>query len=266
MNGLFKDTLAELFDKKAVYIFLVLTAFAVVITIFSGSFNMSINGSSKEMGLEEMGVEVGTPLLLGVSTLMALLTFLAVMLSAGILPTMFIKGRADYFLSKPISRTSLLLKKFLSVWIIYGLLVSTCGFICYLTGALVHSVFSNTIFIIIGYVFIELFLWLTFSFFIGILTGKTVSVIMSLFLLWATQMGLFMLFSSQIVAQIGYETLGKTLDYLYYLFPKMSELSSLLEGVIRETTSLNSYILYSSVGFSLSILFFTLVLFKRKNY
>ncbi len=266
MNGLFKDTLAELFDKKTVYLFFVITFIAILITAFSGSFEMSINGNPQGMGLDELGVDVDKPLLMGIKFLMSLLTFLAVMLSAGILPNMFIKGRSDYFLSKPISRASLLFKKFLSVWIIYGILVTGCGLLCYLSGALVHSLFNNYIFILIGLVFLELFIWLSISFFIGIFTGKTVTVIMVLFITWLSQLGVSMLYSSQVIAGIGYETVGEIVDYIYYVFPKISEMSSLAEGAISNSALLSSYVLYSSVGFGIVMLFFTQILFKRKDY
>ncbi len=267
MNGLLKDTLAELFDKKTVYLFLAITLIAIVITIFSGSFEMTINGAEQGVGLDELGVDVGNPLLIGVKALMSLLTFLAVLLTAGILPNMFIKGRADYFLAKPISRSSLLLKKFFSVWIVYGLLISLCGLACYLVGALVHSLFSNMIFMLMGVVFIELFIWLSISFFAGILTGKTVSAITFVFLVWVSQFILSQLHSSQVLfEQFGYKMLSKFIDYLYYILPKTTELSSLAEKTVSATASLNSYILYSSVGFGVIMLYFTLLLFKRKNY
>lgn len=267
MNGFFKDTLAELFDKKTVYLFFVITFIAIIITVFSGSFEMTINGSEQGVGLDELGVEVGRPLLIGVKALMSLLTFLAVLLTAGILPNMFVKGRADYFLSKPISRNALLVKKFLSVWIVYGLLISLCGLACYLVGALVYSIFSNMIFMLIGVALIELFIWLSISFFVGILTGKTVSAMTFIFLMWVSQFILSQLHSSQVLfEQFGYKMLGKIVDYIYYILPKITELSSLAEKVVYATASLNSYIVYSSIGFGVSMLFFTLILFKRKSY
>ncbi len=266
MNGLFKDTLAELFDKKTVYLFFVITFLSILMTLFSGSFEMTINGVDQGLGIDELGIDVDTPLLKGIASLMSLLTFLAVMLSAGIIPNMFIKGRADYFLAKPLSRSSLLLKKFLSVWVVYGLLITLCGFSCYLVGALVHSVFNNLIFLLIGAVFVKLFIWLSISFFVGIFTGKTVSTIMFLFLTWMIQSGLSMLYSTQMVAGFGYEAFGKFLDYCYYLLPKMSEMSTLVDKVAFLSGSFNSYILYSTVGFAFAMLYFTLALFKRKNY
>jgi len=266
MNGLFKDTLAELFDKKTVYLFFVITIISIVTTLLSGSFELIVNGAEKGVGLEDMGVDVDKPLLLGIQYLMSLLTFLAVMFSAGIIPNMFIKGRSDYYLSKPLSRASLLLKKFISVWVVYGVLVTGCGFLCYLSGAAVHSLFNYNIFMLIALVFIELFVWLSISFFIGIFTSKTVSVIMFLFMTWILQTGLLGLYSSQAIAGFGYEILGKIVDYLYFLLPKITEMSALANSAITDLAVLNSYVIYSTIGFGVVMLYITIQLFKRKNY
>lgn len=267
MNGLFKDTLAELFEKKTVYMFFVITIIAMVLTVSSSNLSLSINGSEQAIGIDELGFNADTSLLNAVQALMSFLTFLAVMLSAGILPNMFIKGRADYFLSKPLSRNSLLLKKLCSIWIVYGLLISICGLVCYLTGALVYSLFNKMIFMLIGFALIEFFIWLSISIAVGIITGKAVTTIMILFVTWFVQKALSLLHDSQaIIEQFGYKTLGKAIDYLYYIFPKMSELSTLADNMVSHSASLNSYILYSSVGFALCMVYFTMYLFGRKNY
>lgn len=267
MNGLFKDTLAELLDKKTVYLFAIITFLAIVLTFFTGDIGMTIDGSGQEIGLEELGIEIDKPLLQGSKGLMSLLLFLTILMTAGILPNMFIKGRADYFLSKPLSRSSLILKKFFSIWIVYGALISICGLLCYVTGAVVHSIFNNMIFMIIGFTLIELFIWLTISFFVGITSGKTVSVITSVFLLWLFQYLLSWLHSSQLILeQFGYKAVSKVIDYFYYFIPKLSELSELVENAITQPSLLNSYIVYSSVGFGAGLLFLTIYLFKRKNY
>ena len=267
MNGLFKDTFAELFDKKTVYIFFIITIISMIFTIYSSGVSLTINGSGQNVGLEEMGFNLVTSFLHASKALMSFLIFLAVMLSSGLIPNMFIKGRADYFLSKPLSRKALLLKKFLSIWLVYGLLVVTCGTLFYVTGALVYSAYSSTIFILLGFAMLEMFVWLSMSLLFGIITGKSVSTIMFMFVVWIAQYFLSYAHSSQMIfEQFNLKTVGKIADYLYYALPKITELSSLVDGLISQATSLNSYVFYSTVGFSLIMVYFALTLFSRKNY
>ena len=267
MNGLFKDTISELFDKKTVYFFFGITLISMIATIYSSNISLSINGSGQGAGLEDIGFNPTTSFLHASKSLMSFLIFLSIIISAGLIPNMFIKGRADYFLAQPLSRKSLLLKKFISIWVVYGLLVVVCGILFYLTGALVYSTFSNTIFLLIGFAMLEMFIWLSMSLLFGIITGKSVSTIMMMFMVWVAQYFLSYAHSSQFIfEQFNQKTLGKFFDYLYYALPKITELSDLVDSLISHSGSLNSYIFYSTVGVSALLVYFALTLFSRKNY
>lgn len=269
MNGLIKDTISELFDRKVIFIYLVITLIAIVITLFSGNveFNMQSFGSSDTVELEDLGFNVDLGLIKSVNFLLYIFLFLSVMLTAGIIPSMFIKGRADYYLSKPLSRNSLLLKKFFSVLIIYGSLFLGCGLLVYLSGALVHSVFNYNIFLLLALTFGAFFIWLCFSFFFGIITGKAVSTIVYLSIVWFVQFLLSIFHANKAIADfINAEVLIKILEITYYIFPKTGDYYD-LTGDIVSGKSIETYMVgYSTLIIAVFILFMTLLIFKKKNY
>ena len=141
MRGLIRDSVVELFDRKVIYVFGVVTLIAVGIIGLLRSAEVRLEGQIG-MDADSMTEMFSDQLLSGQSLFMSILVFLAVMAVAGLIPNMLVKGRADFYLSKPISRSALLLRKLISIWIVYGGVVITCGLIGVVAFALFNSFFS----------------------------------------------------------------------------------------------------------------------------
>jgi ABC-type transport system involved in multi-copper enzyme maturation permease subunit len=122
MDGLLKDTIAELRDRKIWWLYLILLLLAVLAIV--GLTGVDIGSASDDIGMrvgfDQMAAMAAVR---GLGSYAALLLFVSVMATAGVIQGTLGRGKAEFYLSKPISRVSLYLKKLLAVWIVYGALV-----------------------------------------------------------------------------------------------------------------------------------------------
>jgi ABC-type transport system involved in multi-copper enzyme maturation permease subunit len=126
MKGITRDCVVEMFDRKTVYLFAAVTFIAVVLALLSPKMEMEFYATG-DIDMGSMGDFLTNPVTKVLSTFLAFMVFLVVMASAGLVPNMLAKGRADFYLSKPISRTSLLLNKLFGIWLVYGGTIVLCG-------------------------------------------------------------------------------------------------------------------------------------------
>ncbi|MCK4574011.1 MAG: hypothetical protein KAU36_06555 [candidate division Zixibacteria bacterium] len=265
MRGIAHDTIVEMFDRKTIYIFLVVTAITILIILASGSMEFSFNAEIRgDMDLGDMNEMFGNPIMRMYSSFLTFLVLLAVMATAGLLPGMLVKGRADYFLSKPISRASLLFYKAASMWLVYGAVIVVCGVVCYLLQWLVHGMFEAGFIVLILMNLVSLFIWMSITIFAGIAFGSTGMVIMSAFVVFILQW--LLSWHEQIAGFIGSGIVEKIITGLYYIVPKTGEVSdlSLKLAVGGRIESLMP--LYSSLAFAVLLYIVTIWLFRRKNY
>ena len=269
MNGLFRDTFVELFDRKVIWVYLVFTLLALIFLVVTGNvkFEMGQMGQSDSVELKDLGFDLSTWLLKFASSFYFFMTFLTVLLTAGIIPNMFLKGRADFYISKPISRSSLIMKKFFSVLIVYGMLILVSGFLVYITGVLIHGGFNVHIFTLMLFTLASFFIWLCLSFFFGIFLGKTVGTIVSIGIVWFIQYILSWYNSYKEISDlIDAEITKKILNTLYYIFPKTGDFVDFGDALIAGNSPENIFVVYTTLIFAVLVLFFCLALFKRKNY
>lgn len=262
MRGMTRDSLAELFDRKILWVFAVLTVFAMLGAAASRSLNVRLKTSGADW--QTVKGEVMLTAMKSLDAFVALLVFLAVMASASAVPHMLEKGRADYFLSKPISRKSLLLSKISSTWVVYSAVVVLAGLLVFGTISLIHELFDLRVFWLLCTAAVSLLVWFSITFAAGIFSGSTAMAIIAAFMTWIAQTvlagreGLKMFFSSDIADAI--------VDGLYYIFPKMSELSDLGLALALGEFVDNWLPLWSSLLFGVGVMTVALVYFVRKDY
>ena len=222
MTGLIRDTFLEAHDRKMTYLFGVITllgAFVVLLTR-GAEFNMHI----ETQGIDPSGIVTALqdPILRVFKAYLSFLLFLAVMGSAVHIPTMFEKGRAEYYLSKPLSRRSLLFGKWTGILATYGSMVIGSGIVIYGLIALLHQPFFD---ISILYLFamyaLSLATWITITTCAAVLSGSTAMAVMAAFLVWVSETILG--FHETIKATLDSQAAGFFVDALYYLVPKNSE-------------------------------------------
>ena len=112
MFGIFHDTFSELLNRKTLVFYIVVTALTILIVLGSGA--IGVGGDAQidiEINKQDVNDAFGNPVMRGFGSYVYFLIFLTVMAIAGLIPNMLVKGRADYYLSKPYSRTSFFLNK-----------------------------------------------------------------------------------------------------------------------------------------------------------
>ena len=263
MRGITRDCLLEMLDRKLIYVFGIATLLTILVVLYSGTVEINF-GSGENMELNQLSDAMGNPIMRGFNFYLSILVFLAVLGTAGLVPGMLIRGRADYYLSKPISRSSLLLNKLFGIWIVYGATIFVCGVITYLTIIAVHGGFDWAVLYFLVFPLISLFIWLSITVFAGVTFGSQPISLMVAFSVWV----LHMLVSG---IRVFDEILGSTIfsyvvNVVYYVLPKNAEFSGMSMQLL-DGRSVQSWMpLWSSLLFAVVLVYFTLTVFKRRSY
>lgn len=263
MRGITRDCLLEMLDRKLIYVFGAVTLVTILVVFYSGSVDVNV-GMGGDMEVGELNEAMGNPIMRGFASYLSFLVFLAVLGTAGLVPGMLIRGRADYFLSKPISRSSLLLNKLFGIWIVYGVTIFICGVITYLTIIAVHGGFDWAVLYFLIFPLISWFIWLSITVFAGLFSGSQAISLMAAFIVWV----LHTLTSGVRALE---EILGSTIfsylvNVVYYVLPKNAEFSGMSMQILNGRSVMSWMPLWSSVLFAVVIVYITLTVFKRRSY
>lgn len=265
MRGMMRDSVVEIFDRKIIWLFGIVTLIAVGIIIFSGEVAISTGpGQAFDVDVQELNEALGNPLMRVFTSFVSFMVILSVLATAGIIPSMLVPGRAEFYLSKPMSRSSLLMNKFLGTLVAYGLIVVVCGLIGYGALYFVHGVTSPNVVWVFVLNLISLFIWLSITSFAGITFGSTSMAIVAAALVWVAQL---MLQGREMAsALIESKFVQTALDVLYYVIPNTGELSDLTVAVATDSRISSWVPLWSSCAFAVVLLVVTLIIFNRRNY
>jgi hypothetical protein len=265
MRGMIRDTIVELVDRKALWVYLFMTVLGVGVAMLLSRFvaipgpdNLDLNGAAGPTA------ETARRLYAGVSVLCGLLVFLSVMFTAGVFPHMLERGRAEYYLSKPIARTSLYLMKLASVWLVYSCVVIACTTVVYIAGAIANGVFDFRIVYMFGFVLFSLALWLSVTGLMGVVAGSTGTVVVVTILTWLAQYVFQRHETMKMV--VTSPVLRTAIDVVYYILPKESEVAAIVDAMASGKPVEDWLPLWSTAVFCLVMLFFGLQVFKRKSY
>lgn len=262
------STFREAIAKK---IFLGFFAIAtIIILVFLFLINVdSIEGMvdmmefSGEEGLKKLviGFEVA---MINISYLLVI-TFCFISVSSFI-PSMLEKGNIDLLLSKPVSRTKIILAKFIGgVLLIF---ISLCYFIGFVW--LILSLKSG----FWHFPFLYSILWLTLSFaviyaliiLVGLVSQSTIlSIIISFFLVFIVSPILYVR-EEVIFSLISNSAVQFVINFLYNVLPKPSDINKISMDVITGEPVKSYMPVISSVLFMLAALSVSIIYFKKKDY
>jgi ABC-type transport system involved in multi-copper enzyme maturation permease subunit len=189
---------------------------------------------------------------------------LAVFASAGLVSAVFEPGRIELLLSKPVSRTHLLLGRYIGnvlvvaaniiylvagSWIIFGIKTNVWG-----AGYLVSSLFTIFIFAVLLAVLVL----------VGVLWDSSAVAIMATFAI---------MFLTPILAQkntleklLSSEWSRQMLRFLYYVLPKTSDVSVMIRHVILRQPIDSWMPVWSTAIFGVVILALGLWRFQRRSF
>ncbi|HAY35302.1 MAG TPA: hypothetical protein DCY06_14330 [Bacteroidetes bacterium] len=242
---------------------LIILIFLFLINVESVEGMVDMMGAAGDEGIRKLviGFEVA---MIDISYLL-IITFCLISVSSFI-PSMLEKGNIDLLLSKPISRTNIILAKFTGgVLLVFFSLVYLIGFVWIILSS--KSGFWH-------FPFLYTILWLTLSFaiiysliiFIGLVSHSTIlSILVSFFLvfivcpvLYVREATIFSLVENNVVQFI--------INFFYYILPKPSDINKITTDIITGE-EVNSYMpVFSSVLFMLAVLSASVFYFKKKDY
>ena len=256
-------------------IFIIIFASAINLDIVDGALaGAKLFGREvEELGDSKISIE---KLVLGFETgfsvfLYFLCTFLAIFATAHLVPRMQEKGTVDLYLSRPVSRTKLLLSRYVAGLILAG------SNVVYLMGSIWLIVWfktgvANPRFLVGGtIIFLVIATLLAFAFLIGVITSSTAVSIMTTYGLFF--FGLMLAAHDKIAAAVSKQWQAWTIEGMYWFFPKTAELgqavvafvggSELPERVLRVLTPAP---FLTTAAFGIGCLVLASWLFNRKEF
>lgn len=190
--------------------------------------------------------------------------FLAVFASAGLIPTVFEPGRIELLLSKPVTRTHILLGRYLG-----NLLVITANVVYLVTAIWLIFGFKTGIW---SYGFLLSTVLTVFVF------GVLLTVVLLVSVLWesavvATMVTFGLMILSPILAQkttieklLSSEWSRNVVRTLYYALPKVFDIGRIVREVVMGRGVASWMPLWSSAIFALVVLSTGLYAFSKRNY
>ncbi|HMS65989.1 MAG TPA: ABC transporter permease subunit [Ignavibacteria bacterium] len=262
------STFREAVAKKIFLGFFAISTLIILIFLFlinvdsvEGMVNMMESSGEESIKQLVIGFEVA---MINISYLL-IITFCFISV-ASFIPSMLEKGNIDLLLSKPVSRTKIIIAKFLGgVLLIFLSLVYLIGsvwLILSLKSGFWHIPFLYSIF------------WLTLSFaviysliiLIGLISQSSIlSIIVSLFLVFII-CPILAVREEVIFSLITNSAAQFVINFLYYVLPKTSDINKISADMINGEPIKSYMPVYSSVLFMLTALSVSVLYFKKKDY
>lgn len=261
MRGLLADTLAEALERKIVWVFLILAVLGVLVILGARATDINIQGEN--IDLSDMNSMFGNPVLRILNFFTHVLVFFAVLATAGLIPTMFIKGRADYYLSKPISRPCLLIYRVLAIWFVYGVMMVLAVLVQMVTVWLAFGHLELGVMAVLGIHLLAFMIWLSITTVVGIVSGSGSLSLIAVFVVWLVQKLLSL--REFIEGFIDSDLVIYTVRALYYILPKSDDIYDMVVPIASGDPG--SWMpLYTSLCFAVVALVAASTVFRNKDY
>lgn len=257
-------------------LFILIFAFAINLDIVDGAlagaklFGNDVNmhgGSTVNIEQLVLGFESGFS-----GFLYFLCTFLAIFATAHLVPRMQEKGTVDLYLSRPVSRTNLILSRYLA-----GLLLAASNII-YLIGSMwlivmwkTHVVHPRFLMAGVIILFVVAAL-LAFAFLVGVVTSSTAVSIMTSYAVFF--FGLMLAAHDRMAAAVSKEWQAAVIQGLYWIFPKTADLLRAVVAFVSDNALPGRFRLWepsatpfvSTAIFAIACLSLASWLFHRKEF
>ena len=200
-----------------------------------------------------------------------LCTFLAIFATAHLVPRMQEKGTIDLYLSRPVSRTKLILSRYLAGLILAGsnvlyLLGSIWAIVMWKTHVVHPRFFAGGA--VILFVIATL---MAFAFLIGVITSSTAVSIMTTYGMFF--FSIMLVGHDRIAAALSREWQAALINSLYWIVPKTAELGEAVVAFVsgnqvpeRVAAALSWSPFLSTGGFAAGCLILACWLFQRKEF
>ena len=275
LTAVITDTIRESLAKKLFLGFTALSLLTILIFIFA----LKIDVVEGALGLATIfGQSTGdTPfdlekfIFTAESAIASLLFAGGILISlfatASLFPSMQEKGTIDLLLSKPISRTGIIVAKFLGNLVIVAFNIFFLIFGVWLVLSVKTGIW-NIGFLVSGLtITVSYAVLLTILAFVGILAQSTgLSIMITFLVAYAISPILLLLQEPRILRFFTHQSSRMLIRVLYYIFPKTTELGNLTRLVVEGKEVTSWMPLWSSLLFGVVVFGATIYLFYRKDY
>ena len=191
--------------------------------------------------------------------------FLSIFSAASFIPNMLEKGAVDLIISKPVSRSQIILGKFLggvlivllniaylivSLWILIGIKFGIWEL------SFLYSIFTIT------FTFSALY---SLIIFIGVLTQSSVLAMMLSYLIFFV-LSPILTVRDTISTFLNSTVMEYVMDILYYIIPKTSELGSLTTEIAMGYGISEYQPILTTFAFLVLVLYTSIIIFSKKDY
>lgn len=265
MRGLLGDAVGELLSRKVLFLFGFVTLVMILAVFVTGEIGVDIKvQGGEDFEVEQLIGPLGPWIAQVFSKVMTIFVFLAVLATVGLIPVSLEKGRAEFYLSRPVSRSRLLFGKLFSIWLVYGTVIIVCGLIIYGFTSVIHGVLDGKIVYLFLVYWLNFLIWLSIVGLAGILFGSAAWSMMAAFVVWIAQ---WLLSYHEGISQIVRSKLVNNLiEVLYYAVPKTGEIGDIAVSLSIGRTVDSWMPLWSSLLFAAVMLYLAAWVFKRRDY
>ncbi|MBN2226038.1 MAG: ABC transporter permease subunit [candidate division Zixibacteria bacterium] len=190
--------------------------------------------------------------------------FLMVFGTAWLLPSYLSRGRIELALSKPIDRFSLLSMKFLSVYLIMLSILTVMSVPIWLILSLRLGVFAWSFFYSLFFSYVIFLCVFAIVFFFGVLSRSGALAVMGYFVI--SVVGSILTGREAVYGFLGETVWTTILDTIYYILPKLGEMSDNYTALIAGDGLINGFAIWTSLAFTAVIYLLTLLVFNRRDY
>ncbi|MEW6051379.1 MAG: ABC transporter permease subunit [Candidatus Zixiibacteriota bacterium] len=265
MRGINRDTVVEMFDRKIIWLFVGLTAFSLLVVFLTRGveFNIRID-TAGDAEMNDMMATLANPVTRAIGSYLSFLIFLAVLGSAGHLPHMLERGRIDFYLARPITRTRLLTARLAGIALAYGTMILLSGAVVYLALVAAHGSAGLNILYLFASSLTAFLIWLSVTALAAVISGSTAMAIMAAFLVWVAQtiLSYHMMFKGFFNSEIA----GYVIDGLYYIVPKPSAIENIGLTLAYGAEVKDWLPLWTTLPVAFVLLVASVSLFKRHDY
>jgi ABC-type transport system involved in multi-copper enzyme maturation permease subunit len=265
--ALIRDTFREAFARRIFWGFFGCCTALLLFLMFLSRLEVNVGGSATSVFGGASPDQVAS--VLGTQSIIAMLlyyagTALAVFASAGLVSAMFEPGRIELLLSKPLSRTHLLLGRYLGNVLVVAANILYLVFGSWLILGLKSGVWSPGFLLSSFFTILNFGVLLTVIVLVGVLWDSSAVAIMVTFALMIV---------TPIVAQvstmeglISSESSRAVLRGLYYTLPKTSDLSVMIRHMILHQPLESWMPVWSTALFGAAVLGLGLWRFNRRTF
>ena len=190
--------------------------------------------------------------------------FLAVFATGNQVPNLMRRGTVDLYLSRPVSRSHVLLGRFLGgVTVVAANLLYLCGGLMVIVG--VKTGVWEGRFMLAALLILVVFLsFLGFMYLVGVLSGSTPLSVMLSYGLWVISMPLAA--HDKIAAAMDSRLSVAIVNGLYWMLPKTAELGRDIVRLVLDQGTPGASALATTTAFGAVCLGLAVALFRRKSF